>query len=106
MNEDSLLGGLFLFVKSELIDAALTYFSSFIFDQTFGLVAENAGGEILSQNNAAVFKKDLNSDARADLKSVSHLDGKYYSSEFVDLSYDSCAFHSFLSLFLIECCVY
>ena len=57
------------------------------------LAAENAGRSVFSEDYAAVFKKDLDADARADLESVSHLYRKHYSSEFIDLSDNYCAFH-------------
>ena len=78
-----------LFVEAEFLDAVAADFPALVFDESFSFIAEYAGRSILSQYNAAVFKKDLYADAGADLKPVSHLDRKYYSSELVDFSYDS-----------------
>ena len=57
------------------------------------VAAEDAGRFVLLENDLVGFDKDLNGIASLHIEGVSDFDRQYYTTEFVNLSYNTGRFH-------------
>jgi hypothetical protein len=62
-------------------------------DDILCVAAEEAGGNVLLQDDAVVFHEDLDGVLVLDVHLVAKFDGEHDAAQFVDAAYDSSRFH-------------
>ena len=90
--------GVSVALAGHFLEAVLADELGAVEDDVLSVAAEEAGGNVLFQDDAVVFHEDLDGVLVLDVHLVAEFDGEHDAAQFVDAAYNTCGFHNFVLL--------